>query len=127
MAITLPTGTRNTLADAVDSLVNAGSANAAGLLRIGTTGMASVLSEHDLSNPAFGAAASGVITANSISDDTSANNTGTAAEAQLLDRDRNIIMTLEVGVGKEITMDNYAIQAGTTVKVNSLTITMPAS
>ena len=73
--LTRSTAARNAAADAVVDLLDV---NAPGKLVI-MEADETVLSEHALSNPAFGAAAAGVATAGAIGDDTSANATGTAA------------------------------------------------
>ena len=128
MAVTLATAVRNAMADACVDLIDVGSANPAGLIRIGTAGMATILAELDFANPAFGAAAAGVATANAIADETNAPNTGTAAEFDIQDRDRNTLVSGSVGVsGEDINFNTVSITAGDTVSITSLTVTMPAS
>lgn len=127
MAVTLETSLRNNVADAVDAAVNTGSGTAQ--LKI-TTSDDTVLSVHDMSDPAFGAAVSGTITANSITDETSADATGTAAKGKIYDKDANLLMTVgvgESGSGMELIIDSTSISTGATVTINSLTITCPAS
>jgi len=78
MALAYSTTLRNTMLDAIDDAVNAGAG--AGLLRIydgsrpATGGAATtLLAELTFSDPAFGAASSGTLTASTITQDSSAN------------------------------------------------------
>lgn len=89
-----------------------------------------VLAQLDMSNPAFGAAVDATpgatATANAVSDDTAADATGTASFFRILDRDNTPVLQGSVGTsGTELIMASVAIQAGTTIQVASLTITMP--
>jgi hypothetical protein len=89
-----------------------------------------VLAELALSNPAFGAAADAApgatATANAISDDTSANATGTATFFRLLDRNGTPRVQGSVGTsGEALNLNTTSIVAGATVSVTSLTVTMP--
>lgn len=78
MAITFSTAVRSVMCDAIVDLLDAGSPP--GNMQVGTTGFASILATIALSNPAFGSAASGVATLSGTPlQDTSADNTGTAA------------------------------------------------
>lgn len=91
-----------------------------------------VLAELDMSNPAFGAASDdtpgAIATANSISDDTSANATGTASFFRILDRDDTPrvqgTITATAG-GGDIEFNSTSISAGALVRITSLTITVP--
>lgn len=125
---TITTAVRNLLCDAFVDLIDGGSANPEGLLRIGTAGMGTILAELDFSNPAFGSAAVGIATANAIADETSAPATGTAAAFDFQDRDRVTLITGSVGTGgAEINLDTTSITTGDTIEITSLTVTMPAS
>jgi len=93
-----------------------------------------LLAELTLSDPAFGNAADatpgGQATANSISDDTSADATGTAAWFRAVDSDGNGIIDGDVtatGGGGDLELDSTSISAGTTVSVTSWTFTVPES
>lgn len=127
-------------ADAITALLNAGAG--AGKLRIydGTqpagpdTAISdqTLLAELTLTDPAFGAAADAspgaTATAASISDDTSANATGTASWFRAVDSDDNAVIDGSVGTSDaDLILDSVSITAGQTVKVNSWTITMPES
>lgn len=126
MAITIPTASRNAACNAVVDLSDAGAG--AAHLKIYTTGLVTLLADLTMSDPAFGAAATGVATASAISDDTSADNTGTAAEFKIEDSDAAEILRGSVGTsGQDINLNTTAITAGDTVSITSLTVTMPAS
>jgi len=126
--------------DAVVDSVDAGASN--GVLRIysgtppanadaalsGNTQLA----ELAMSEPAFGNAVDVTpgarATANAISDDTSADNAGTATFFRILDSDLTVRLQGSVtgtGGGGELEINSTAISAGATVSVSSLTVTMP--
>lgn len=126
----------NAVADAVVDLVDAGAA--AGKLKIydGTApadaGTAlsgnTLLAELAMSDPAFGAAANGVATANTITDDSSADATGTATFFRVTDSNDVVIFQGEVGTsGSDLNLDSTSISAGVTVSVSSLTYTQSKS
>jgi len=126
MAVTLPTALQNTIMNAIDDAVNAGSG--AGTLEIGTTGMGTVLSTITLSDPAFGASSNGVITLNGVPlTDGAADASGEAAAARIRDSDANDVVTGltvgEAGSGADIILDEATIQSGQTVTLDSGTIT----
>lgn len=110
--------------DAVAAQVDGGSG--AGKLQIGTTGMASILAEITLNDPCAAAASGGVLTFSGFpKSDTSANNTGTAAEARIVDSDGTSVVTgLTVGTSaSDINLDSTSITSGQTVTISSATIT----
>lgn len=126
MAITLTTASRNAMADALVDLVDGGTTDATGDLVIMTSGDVEVATLA-LSNPAFGAASSGVATASAISDDTSATG-GTAALHKFQNRDNTEIWRGTVGTsGADLNLSSVSIGAGDTVSVSSYTVTQPAS
>jgi len=96
-----------------------------GVLQIGTTGMATVLAEIPLANPA-GTVTGGVLTFTMPQSDTSANATGTAAEARIRTASggTDIITGLTVSTsGANINLSSTSITTGDTVTINSATIT----
>lgn len=126
MGITLTTAARNAKANAAVDLLDSGSTDANGDLVIMTSGDVEVATLA-LSNPAFGAAATGVATANSISDDTNATG-GTAALHKMQDRDNTEVWRGTVGTsGADLNLSSTTIGAGDTVSVSSYTYTQPAS
>ena len=126
MTTTLTTATRNAAADAIVDLVDGGTTDANGDLVIQTSGDVEVATLA-MSNPAFGAAAAGVATANSISDDTNATG-GTAANFILQNRDNTEVIRGDCGTsGAELNLSSLSIGAGDTVSVSALTLTVPAT
>lgn len=132
--------------DACNAVVDRLDAGAgAGLLRIydGTqpaggpdeaVGTQTLLAELTLSDPAFGAAADaapgGQATANAISDDPSANATGTASWFRAVDSVGVAVIDGDVsatGGGGDLELNSTSISAGATVSVTSWTVTMPES
>ena len=122
----LPNNVRNAACDAVVDLIDVGSGTAK--IIIGTTGLATTLVENNFAATAFGAAAAGVATANTIADGISSN-TGTAAEAKIVDKDGNDVITgLTVGLsGTDLVISQTNVTSGDTIKYTGLTVTMPAS
>jgi hypothetical protein len=126
MTTTISTAARNAACNAIVDLLDAGTTDANGDLVIQTSGDVEVATLA-LSNPAFGAAATGVATASAISDDTNATG-GTAANFILQDRDNTEVMRGLCGTsGAELNLSSLSIGAGDTVSVSSLTVTVPAS
>ncbi|MBN1131201.1 MAG: hypothetical protein JXA71_19580 [Chitinispirillaceae bacterium] len=125
MAITHPTAARNTLANAINTLVNAGSA--AGKLKILTSGDA-LLATLTLADPAFGSASNGAIALDCdpvLS--AQATGTGTAAKFTVTDSDDTIIYQGSVATsGGDLTIDNTSIVTGQTVNVTAHSYTAPA-
>jgi len=126
MGITLTATAQNAACDAVVDLVDAGTGDANGDLVIMTSGDVEVATLA-FSNPAFGAASSGVATAATISDDTNATG-GTAALFMFQDRDNTEVLRGTVGTSDaDLIISSTNIGAGDTVQVSSFTVTMPAS
>ena len=91
---------RNVIADAVVDLVDAGSANPAGSVRIYDEGRIMLLSTIELGFPAFGDAAAGVAEALSMPrTDLAAANDGIAAEFEVRDRDDVLLWSGEIAQG----------------------------
>lgn len=93
-----------------------------------------LLAELTLSDPAFGAATDinpgARATANAITDDTSANKTGTAEFYRAVDSNGVVRTQGDVtatGGGGNLELDSINITAGQTVSVTSFTVTMPES
>ena len=121
MAVNYTTAVKNARLDAVTSQIGA-----AGVLEIGTAGMASVLATIALGNPAAAAASGGVLTFFGLPrSDTAADASGTAAAARIRTGGAADIVTgLTVGTsGSDINLDSTNITAGQTVTINSMTIT----
>ena len=129
MSTTHPTAFRNTVADLVDSSIGtagnlvfrtAGSANSPG------TAVATL----PFGNPAFGAASSGIITANAITSDTNATgNASAVATATLETSGGTVVIHTDVAAsGGSINLSGgLTINSGDTVSCSLLTYTaLPA-
>jgi len=122
---TLETATRNAACDAIVDLIDGGVG--AGTLQFETSGDVEVATL-TFSDPAFGAAATGVATASAITSDTSATG-GTVAQASIYDSASTKIMecTVATDSSQDIQLSSLTIGAGDTVSMSSLTVTVPAS
>lgn len=86
-----------------------------------------LLAELVLNATAFGAASGGVITANAITADSSADNTGTASFVRIVESDGTTAWAdLSVGTsGTEAIINTTSIVSGAQVSCSSLTVTFP--
>lgn len=134
MAIGIVAAVRNSMLQAISDAVDAGAG--AGKLRIysGTqpaTGgtETTILAELTMTDPSASTITGGVLTFDTITDDTSANNTGTATWFRLLDSNNNAVCDGTCGDGgtEDLVLDNASINSGQTVSVSSFTITDPNS
>lgn len=122
MALTHVTAVRNGLADYVVDILDTGTTDANGDLVFMTSGDVEVATLA-LSNPAFGAAASGTATASAISSDTNATG-GTIAKFKFQDRDNGEVfrgVVTGTGGGGDIELSSVIIGAGDTVSMTSFT------
>jgi hypothetical protein len=121
----LETALRNVLADAIDNEINTGAGTAEFLFQ--TAGDVTVATI-ELQNPAFGAAAAGVITLLGVplSDLSAAG--GTTLQASVFDRDATKQFEMTVGTAAtEIIISSTVVGATDQVDLTALTITVPAS
>ena len=133
--VRLATAANNAACDAVVDLIDAGAGSGTIQIRSGTqpasandAATGTLLATLTYSATAYGAAAAGVATANSITDDTTADATGTASWARHLDSDSNTVFDCDVtatGGGGTIELNTVSIVAGATVSLTSGTITHP--
>ena len=80
------------------------------------------------SDPFFGSPSTGVITAASISSDTSADNSGTCQSAAFTDSADTVISDADAAQGSgTVNFDSNVIVAGGVIAVSSMTITVPIS
>lgn len=126
--------------DAIVDRLDLGSGNAKLRIYDGTQptdpdtaiGAQTLLAELVMSDPAFGAAADanpgGRATADTITDDSSANADGTATWFTLVDSDNVRIFDGSVGTSSaDLILNSVAISSGAVVSVTSLTILVPES
>lgn len=138
MTLSIPNAQAIIACDAFVDAIDAGAG--AGVLRIysGTVpalvdtalGAQVILAELTMSDPAFGNAVDAnpgaTATANAISDDTTANATGTASFFRIFDSNGVARIQGTCGTsGAELILNSVEIQAGALVEVLSLTVTMP--
>jgi hypothetical protein len=89
-------------------------------------GAQNLLADLALSATAFGAASGGTATANAITSDTSANNTGTATWGSFLTSGDVRKIDFSVGTSSaNLVLNSVAISSGATVAVSSFTATIP--
>ena len=87
-----------------------------------------LLAELTFGTPAFGDASGGVATANAITQDSSANATGTATWFRVTTSEDVAIFDGSVGTADaNLVLNSVAIQAGAAVSVTELTYTQPKS
>jgi hypothetical protein len=86
-----------------------------------------LLAELTINATAFGAPASGVLTANAITQDSSADATGTATFARVFQSDGTTVEgDLNVGTsGSDLNLNTVSIIVGGPVSITSLTLTQP--
>lgn len=89
-------------------------------------GAQTLLATLTFSATAFGAASNGVATASAITDDTSADATGTAAWARIASGAGTTQMDVTVGTsGEDLNFNTVAFVTGATVAITALTYTQP--
>jgi hypothetical protein len=94
-----------------------------------TAASGTLLAELRFNATAFGAAAAGVITANAITQDGSADNTGTAGYYRALQSNGTTALwdgTVSTA-GADLNLNSTSISAGVIVTISSLTVTLPQS
>jgi len=135
LAFRLATSARNAACNGIVDLLDAGAA--AGTLAIRTGAQPTNVGDADTgtllatltwSDPAFGAAATGVATASAITSDTNVDASGTAGHFRAKDSDAAICFDGTCGQGSgDLSWDNTTFVAGGTAAVSSFTVTQPIS
>lgn len=128
MAVTLTTAARNAAADAVVDLLDGGAGDASGDIAFATAADL-VVCICAMSNPAFGAANTGVATASAISQGTVAGsgNPSTITKAFFRNRANTEIFRCAVGTsGSDINLSSVSVNDDDTIDITSLTYTQPA-
>lgn len=133
MAYRLSTNTRNKACDAIVDEIDAGSG--AGIIAVRTGAQPTNVGDADtgtllgtltFSDPAFGAASTGVATASAITSDTSADNSGTAGHFRVKDSNAAIHSDGTCGQGTgDLSFDNSTIVSGGVIAISSFTVTVP--
>lgn len=128
MALTLTTAAKNARLDAFTALINAGSGTATGILEIWTSGTTTLLGTLTFSNPAFPAASSGSATASAITQDSSADATGTAAIFLVKNRSGTEVFRGTItatGGGGDLQLNTVSIVSGGPIQVTSFVLSEP--
>lgn len=127
----LATATRNAMNDAGVALLNSGTIQirtGAVPTNVGDAAQGTLLGTLTFNATAFGASSTGVATANAITSDTSADNSGTAGHARLLTSGAAIHSDATCAQGSgDFNFDNSVVVAGGIIAVSSATHTMPIS
>ena len=124
MAVTHPTATRTGIADYVVDQLDLNTPPAKLIMQTAASATVATLT---FANPAFGAAASGVATANAIVADSSAVG-GTISKAELRQGGSTAIVLCSVtatGGGGDIQLNSVVISAGQQVSMTSMTYAAP--
>ena len=120
----LETALRNALADCIDDEVNTGTGTATLVFETAADAEVATI---NLQNPAFGNAASGVITLQGVPITDTGVTGGTIDHASLHDRDGTKLLEMTVGTsGTELIISTTDVIAGEDVRLTALTITVPA-
>ena len=133
MAFRLSTSARNASTNAIVDLIDAGAGAGTIAIRtgpqptnVGDADSGTLLGTLTFSDPAFGNSATGVATADAITSDTTADNSGTAEHFRIKDSDGNIVADGTCGMGSgDLDFDNNVIVAGGTIAISSFTVTTP--
>lgn len=131
MAYRLATASRDAGITAITALLNSGTIQirtGAQPTNVSDAAGGTLLGTLTFSASAFGVSSTGTQTANSISSDTSADNSGTAAHARLLTSGAAIQGDASCGLGSgDISFDNNVIVATGVIAISSMTTTLPIS
>lgn len=129
MALRLASSTRNAAANAIADALNTGTIQirtGAQPTSVSDAASGTLLGTLTFSATAFGSPSAGVKTAAAITSDTSADNSGIAGHARLLDSSTNIHSDATCAQGSgDFNFDNNVIVAGGIIAITSLTITVP--
>jgi hypothetical protein len=113
--------TRNRMLDTINTEIGASA-----LLPDTALGAQVLLAELTFNSTPFGAASAGVITANAITSDSSANATGTASWASIVTSGGTRKIDCSVGTSSaNVILNTTSIVSGATVSCSACTITMP--
>jgi hypothetical protein len=128
--IQLAAATANAIADAVAALCDGGTVKVYSGTQPATGDTATaetLLATCTFANPAFGSAVAGIATAHAITQDASADDTGTAAWFRVLSIGATAVMDGTVGVGAsfDCNVASTSVTAGDPFPITSMTITAP--
>ena len=131
MSVTFATSIKNSRLDVISAAIDAGTTG--GKIRIynGTRpasggAVTTLLSELIMSTTSFAPATNSTITANTITDDSSADNTGVASWFRIVDSNNNYVMDGSVGVtgsSADLELPTVNINQGQRISLSSFVIT----
>lgn len=130
------TTVRNAMLDSINTALNAGAGAATIKIYSGTqpananTALSgnTLLATLTCTDPAAGAASGGVLTFSAITQDASADATGTATFARVQDSDANVVFDCDVNTsGATLIINTTSIVAGGPVSITSFTLTIAAA
>lgn len=134
MALQFSTDTRNDWLDKIDDRANAGAGPATIEIRTGSppancaaSDTGTLLGTLTCSDPMFGAAGSGSITASAIADDATADATGTPGHFRLKDSNGTCVMQGTSGVGSGDLPFDSSIAAGGTISISAFVVVAPGA
>lgn len=134
MPFRLSTSWRNAALDAGVDLIDVGGGGfiqhrtGAVPTNVGDSDTGTLLGTTNFGATAFGAAGSGTVTANAITNDSSADATGTVAHVRIKRNDGTVLADADAAQGSgTFNFDNTSIVAGGVIAVSSFSITQPIS
>lgn len=125
MSLVLTTSARDSINDVIVDLLDTGSS--VGKLQFYNSDFSTLLSELSFSDPAFTASSNGIVSADTITSDTSANNNGTIERFRFVNSDDVPVVsgTVSAGSGGDINLNSLNISVGDSLSITSLTLSMP--
>lgn len=134
MALRLSTASRDALCNALVDLLDVGGTGTIQIrtgaqpTNVGDAPSGTLLGTLTFSATAFGASSTGTATAAAITSDSSADNSGTAGHARILNGDGSIHSDATCGMGSgDFNFDNNVIVAGGVIAISAMTVTIPIS
>lgn len=127
MSLILSTSARDTLCNALVDSFDTGGGD--GTMQFYTDGWGILLAEFDFSSTSFGSSVNGTASANTISNETSAVDTGTVGVFKFLDGTASDVLsgTVSATAGGDVNLNTTSITIGDELSISVLTITIPAS
>lgn len=132
MAFRLSTSARNAACDAIVDLLDVGGTASIRVrtgsqpTNVGDSDSGTLLGTLTCSATAFGSSSSGTATANSITSDSSADNSGTAGHFRMYSGGGTCIADGTCGQGTgDLSFDNSTIVSGGVIAITSFTVTVP--
>lgn len=136
MAVTLPDASRDAMCDALVDLVDIGSANTEGLVRVYDGSRPAVsasvtdqnlLAEFEMADPAYGTSTNGTATLLGTPLQTTGETNGTATWVRVVDKDEDTIFDGSVGTSDaDFIINTVSITTGVAVEITDGSFVMPS-